>query len=427
MKIHLETLGCKLNQSEIEALARRFLASGHEIVREAAQADIVILNTCTVTHVAARKSRQALRRLRRDNPNAFLIATGCAAEMSAAELASIANVDLVIGNPAKENIPDILATSVPSYSCAPGDAGSKRLGPLSGALLRTRALIKIQDGCNNACTYCLVWKARGRAKSRPRAEIIDEIRARAADGYLEAVLTGVHVGSYGREFGDSLVGLVQATLKETDIARLRLSSIEPWDFDPALLSLWPEKRLCRHLHLPLQSGCDATLRRMGRRYSTREFAEIVTRARQSVPEMAVTTDVIVGFPGETDAEFAASLEFVRQQHFARVHVFPYSIRPGTLAAEMPDQLNPEEKEARSRAMQMVGDESLRAFQEQFLGQVFDVLWENRQRRGDTEPLWKGLTDNYIPAVTPSAESLANTIRPARLLSWQEEAVLAELQ
>ena len=426
MKIHLETLGCKLNQSEIEALARRFLASGHEVVREAAQADIVILNTCTVTHVAARKSRQALRRLRRDNPDAFLIATGCAAEMSAAELASATEVDLVIGNRAKEDIPALLAASVAGYSCAPGSLGGAELGPLS-ATLRTRALIKIQDGCDNACTYCLVWKARGRAKSRPRTEIIDDIRARVADGYLETVLTGVHVGSYGCELGDSLVGLVQAVLKETDVARLRLSSIEPWDFDSALLSLWPDKRLCRHLHLPLQSGCDATLRRMGRRYSTREFAEIVTKARQAMPEMALTTDVIVGFPGETDADFAASLEFVHQQRFARVHVFPYSIRPGTLAAEMPDQLSPEVKEARSRAMQAVGDESLRAFQEQFLGQAFDVLWENRQRRGEAGPHWKGLTDNYIPVVTQSAEPLANQIRPARLTVWQEDAVLGELQ
>ncbi len=432
MKIYLLALGCKLNQSEIDALARRFLAAGHEIVLDAEEAEVCILNTCTVTHIASRKSRQALRRLRRANRSAFLVATGCYAEISPQEIKALGGVDMIAGNDDKERIPALLASRIPHLaSAAPmGPANSaQKAGPLSSATPRTRAFVKIQDGCDNACTYCIVAKARGAAVSRPYPEVLGEIRERLSEGYKEVVLTGVHIGAYGRERGESLAGLVQKILAETAVPRLRLSSIEPWDFSHDLLAFWRDSRLCRHLHLPLQSGCDATLQRMGRRYTAQQYAEIVRQARAIVADIAITTDVIVGFPGESEGEFAASLEFVKQQGFARLHVFPYSLRQGTPAAMMPHQMRPEEKEARSKIMQQAGREGTRRSQEQYLGRIFAVLWENQvEAQGPSGlPVWRGLTDNYIPVFVESSRILANVIAPARLVALRPAGVWAEVQ
>jgi len=430
MRIYLLALGCKLNQSEMDALARQFLAAGHEIVPDIKEADVCILNTCTVTHIASRKSRQALRRLRRANGSAFLVATGCYAEISPREIEALGDVDMIVGNNDKERLLAILSSRIAGLSsAAPVDLAAQKAGPYSSVSPRTRAFVKIQDGCDNACTYCIVAKARGAAVSKPQEQVLDEIRARLEDGYKEIVLTGVHIGAYGHEWGASLTGLVQKILAETVVPRLRLSSIEPWDFSDNLLALWCDPRLCRHLHLPLQSGCDATLQRMGRRYTTRQYAEIVAATKAAVPALAITTDIIVGFPGETDAEFAASLEFVRRQEFARLHVFPYSLRPDTPAAAMPNQIAPEVKEMRGKAMRQAGREGMRRFQERFLGSVLSVLWENQvAAQGPSHfPVWRGLTDNYIPAFVESDRSLANMILPARLMALRADGVWAEPQ
>ena len=412
MRVYLKSLGCKLNQSEMEALARQLIAAGHELVASAEAADLCVLNTCTVTHVAARKSRRTTHRLRRLNPDAYLIVTGCYAELTTEPF----EADLVVGNADKSRLLDL----VQSAGFQPPATGHQQLvADIRPLLARTRAFVKIQDGCDNACTYCIIRVARGRQRSRPRDEILDEVRARVAEGYKEIVLTGVHIGAYGRDAGGDSQGdlrsLVRAILKDTAVPRLRLSSIEPWDISPAFFDLWQDPRVCRHLHLPLQSGCDATLQRMGRRYTTATFAQIVTAAREAIPGIAITSDLIVGFPGESEDEFAASCEFVTRMAFSRLHVFPYSMRPGTPAAAMPDQVPHTVKKARARQMITRGQQMAARFQQEFVGQTLDVLWEHR-RNAARGCAWSGLTDNYIRVTAISKDDLTNALLPTRLIA-----------
>ncbi|MGD2206244.1 MAG: MiaB/RimO family radical SAM methylthiotransferase, partial [Anaerolineae bacterium] len=296
MHVYVSSLGCKLNQSEMDSLAAQLAQSGHEVVASPAEADLCVLNTCAVTHVAARKSRQALRRLHRENPSARLVATGCYAELTPADLRGLPGVEAVAGNQDKGRLPALIGNDrVPDLQSTNP--------PISTS--RTRALVKIQDGCDNACTYCIIRVARGPQRSRPPDEVLADVQRRLAAGHKEIVLTGVHIGAYGRDqdgdLGTDLWALVTRLLgmAESDIPRLRLSSIEPWDLPRETFRLWEEPGLCRHLHLPLQSGCDGTLQRMNRRYTTAEFAALVAAARDAIPDLAVTTDVIVGFPGET--------------------------------------------------------------------------------------------------------------------------------
>jgi threonylcarbamoyladenosine tRNA methylthiotransferase MtaB len=450
MKIHLSSLGCKLNQSEMDDLALRLVEAGHVLVAAPGDADVCILNTCAVTHVAAQKSRQALGRLHREGPGARLIVTGCYAELAAAELARLPGVEWVAGNRDKDRLADRIGPpSFPpslrsgQYSSptaagegsepalwhemktATGSVGPAAAGGRSGG--RTRALVKIQDGCDNACTYCIVRVARGPQRSRPAADVLADVRARVEAGYREIVLTGVHIGAYGRDLAPvarpgreheatgGLWALAGRLLAETGVERLRLSSIEPWDLPEEALRLWADPRLCRHLHLPLQSGSDAVLRRMARRYTAAEFAALVAAARAAIPGLAVTTDVIVGFPGETEAEFAESLAFVRAMAPARVHVFPFSAREGTPAAQMPGAVPPAVKAARARAMRAAGAEGELAFRRSLLGQTLPVLWETA-RPGDGALVWTGLTDNYVRVEAAWPGSLANTITPTRLVA-----------
>ena len=425
MRVYLKRVGCKLNQSEIEALARGFVKAGHQLVQSSKEADLCVVNTCTVTQAADKKSRQLIRRLRRANPTARLIVTGCYAEMSPQEIRAIGEVDLIVGNEDKEHLVE-LAESLERES-SDSRALALNLKPQTSnfklQMGHTRAFVKIQDGCNNHCAYCIVSLARGRERSWPRQNILAEIEALVAAGCKEVVLTGVHIGGYGRDLGTDLEQLVEDILTETTLPRLRLSSIEPWDLEPSLLSLWENPRLCRHLHLPLQSGCDATLQRMGRRYTTSEYADLVATARQSIPDLAVTTDVIVGFPGETAEEFATSLSFVEEMEFARIHVFKYSPRPGTAAAEMSHQVPYAEKKRRSEAMLELAQESSQRFWHKFLGRRMEVLWEMRCK-GDKHA-WSGLTDNYIRVMTRSELNLANTITSTKLVGLVEGGMRGE--
>jgi threonylcarbamoyladenosine tRNA methylthiotransferase MtaB len=420
MKIHLSSLGCKLNQSEMEALANRLAASGHQIVALPAEADLCVLNTCAVTHVAAQKSRQALRRLHRESPAARLVATGCYAELAPADLRDLPGVHLVAGNRDKERLAELL-----------GDR-DRGLAPVVFHLprSRTRAFVKIQDGCDNSCTYCIIHLARGPQWSRPADQILAEVRARLVAGYQEIVLTGVHIGAYGRDRSNSgpageLWDLVARILAETGVPRLRLSSIEPWDLPERAFRLWDDPRLCPHLHLPLQSGSDATLHRMARRTDTTRFAALIDAARAAIPDLAVTTDVIVGFPGETGQEFAASLAFVQAAGFARVHVFPYSRRPGTPAALMPDQVPSRVKAERAAAMRAVASSSACSFRRRFVGRTLAVLWESC--RGGEVPVWSGLTGNYMRVEAASAANLHNTLTSTRLLSLVGERLRGEIE
>jgi threonylcarbamoyladenosine tRNA methylthiotransferase MtaB len=419
MRIYVSSLGCKLNQAEMDALAARLALEAHELVALAAEAELCVLNTCAVTQVAAQKSRQALRRLHRDNPRARLVATGCYAELSPGDLEQLPGVERVVCNADKPDLASILGLVVPGPVAVPADFPP----PASIAIPRTRALVKIQDGCDNGCAYCIIHVARGPQHSRPAGEILAEVRARLAAGHHEIVLTGVHVGAYGRDRCSTrtnnatvdLWGLVRRILDETDVRRLRLSSIEPWDLPPRALALWRDPRLCRHLHLPLQSGSDATLARMGRRYTTAHFAALVESARAAIAGLAVTSDVIVGFPGETEADFNESLDFVRQMRLALMHVFPYSPRAGTPAAQMPNAVPAKLKAARAKRMRDIADDSSQAFRRRFVGRDVEVLWESCRLVG-AGTVWRGLTDHYlrVEAPAPPGQTLGNRFGRVRI-------------
>jgi threonylcarbamoyladenosine tRNA methylthiotransferase MtaB len=321
--------------------------------------------------------------------------------------------DLIVTNERKGDLVSLVEEQVDVWALC-GNLPGRPPASSDATISRTRPLVKIQDGCDNACTYCIVHILRGRQRSRPRKEILAEVAGWVRQGYHEVVLTGVHVGSYGQDSGDSLIGLVRTILSDSPPDRLRLSSIEPWDLTPEFFTLWEDPRLCRHLHLPLQSGCDATLRRMNRHYTAAQFAALMTQARRAMPGLAVTTDIIVGFPGETEDEFETSVAYVEQMAFARAHVFPYSERPGTPAATMPDQVELQLRRRRAKRMREVAGRGSEMFRRQFLGRTLLVLWETRLADG----WWSGLTDNYIRVYAKSEEDLANALRPTRLTGLQ---------
>jgi threonylcarbamoyladenosine tRNA methylthiotransferase MtaB len=308
----LDFLGCKLNQAEIQLMAERLAAAGYRIVPPEEKADIYVLNTCTVTHVADRKSRHLLNLARRRNPAAQLIAVGCYAERAPGALSRIEGVELVLDNEQKWRLPELLETVTPP-------APSSRRPLPSGE--RARAFLKVQDGCRSFCAYCVVPLVRSREASVPAAQVLAQIRQRLAAGFKEVVLTGTEIGAY-RSGSITLKGLLERILAETDVTRLRLSSLQPGHIAPGFIALWKNPRLCPHFHLSLQSGSDAVLKRMKRRYTTGDYCRTVALIRGTVPDVAITTDVIVGFPGETEAEFKETCDFCRRMQFARIHVFP---------------------------------------------------------------------------------------------------------
>ena len=325
--VAIDTHGCKLNQADSEALARRFLRAGYGVVDPGESADIYVLNTCTVTHVADRKARHALRAALRRNPAATIIATGCYAQRDPQALSNVEGVAMVVGNADKYRLVEMVlaARGDPISTCAVGEEAPW----WPGALGRARAMVKIQEGCNQVCAYCIVPKVRGRERSIPPRVLIEEVGRRVREGYLEVVLTGTQLGSYGFDLeGADLCSLIRRILSETDVARLRVSSLQPQEFSPGLLELWEDPRLCPHFHIPLQSGSDSVLRRMQRRYDTDLYARVVEGIRAGLEGASVTADKIVGFPGETEEEFEESVAFASSMGFAGLHVFPYSTRPG---------------------------------------------------------------------------------------------------
>jgi threonylcarbamoyladenosine tRNA methylthiotransferase MtaB len=423
MKVYLETTGCRLNQSEIETIARQFRQGGHTIVSSAEEADLCVVNTCAVTSEATRSSRNLIRRLNRRNAQASIVATGCYAHLSPQIVGSLPGVTQVINNLDKDRFVP-LALHLDSQADV-FDREPLAREFLGGALGRTRAFVKVQDGCDNRCTFCVTTIARGPDRSRPLEEVLREIQALVAAGYQEAVLTGVHLGSYGHDRGEGLLGLVGAILDRTDIRRLRLSSLEPWDLSPRFFELWSDARLCRHLHLPLQSGCDATLKRMARRTTQARFRELVSAARAQIPDLAVSTDVIVGFPGESEAEFEISSAFVREMEFMKLHVFRYSPRAGTAAARMPGQVPEAIKKARSAQLLALSDEGARRFCERFVGREVDVLWEQIAGASEAGFCNTGLTDNYLRVEMESPTVLTNTITTVRLAAVTGHVFRAE--
>ena len=414
-KVALDTVGCKLNQAEVEFLARKLAEAGYRLVSPTDRADIYILNTCTVTHIADRKSRHLLRLAHRRNPEARLIATGCYAQRAPRELAQIDGVDLVLDNKQKPHLLRLLEQSgcLDRPVLAQPDSS-----PHKG--FRTRAFIKVQDGCNRFCAYCIVPLVRGREKSLPVEHVVTEVKQRIADGYKEVVLTGTEIGAYNCD-GNDLRKLLEHILAETEVTRLRLSSLQPQEISPELIGLWHDKRLCRHFHLSLQSGSDSVLSRMKRRYSISEYQQSVASIRAMMPEAAITTDLIVGFPGETEDEFGESYDLCRQMEFARIHVFPYSPRKETLAALMPGQVNERVKKQRSGKMLALAKESAQNFHQRFLGETMPVLWEKQ-----SDGIWSGLTDNYIKVYTKSDKDLTNQLLPVKLVKINGDGVWGKL-
>jgi threonylcarbamoyladenosine tRNA methylthiotransferase MtaB len=405
MKIYLDTIGCRLNQSEIETMARQFRAAGHEIVATAEHADMAVVNTCAVTNDAASVSRSKIRQIARAGVNE-IVATGCWTTLQPKEAAALPHVLNVVPNSQKDNlVAQTLNIHPSSFPLHPFDTEPISRIPLPGLHHRTRAFIKVQDGCDNQCTFCITTVARGEGRSRHIADVILDIQSALAGGTKEIVLTGVHLGSWGYDFNSHLSELIKAILRETDTPRLRLSSLEPWDLSTDFFSLWDDpstklrtgSRLMPHLHLPLQSGCESTLRRMARKTTPDSFRELVDAARDVMPDVAITTDIIVGFPGETEDEFAQTLDFVREINFADGHVFTYSPRPGTGAARMKGQVKPELRKMRNHILTDALAESAKSYREKFVGRTMSVLWESTSEMGEWGWQMEGLTENYLRA------------------------------
>ena len=409
MKIFLDTVGCRLNQAEIEIMAGQFRTAGHEIVAGAEHADLAVVNTCAVTAAAASDSRGMIRHVGRLGADRIVV-TGCWASLEPQAAAALPRVSNVVINQRKDNlVRDLLAPDRPLFEAEP-----LARTPLPGLRRRTRAFIKVQDGCDNRCTFCITTIARGRSRSRPIADVCRDIDAALAGGAREIVLTGVHLGAWGKDLGMDLRRLVHAVLSRTDVPRLRLSSLEPWDLDRAFFDLWEDPRLCPHLHLPLQSGCAATLRRMARRTTPRSFRLLLEAARDLIPEVAITTDVIAGFPGETEAEFEESLAFVREMEFAGGHAFTYSPRPGTAAARRPDQIATPIRSRRTRQYLEVFSEAGRRYRQPLVGRTKSVLWESVLPRQAGEWDLAGLTDNYVRVKAVSTEPRWNEFSDVRI-------------
>lgn len=411
MKVYLDTIGCRLNQAEIELYASQFRASGYTLVNDPGEADVVVINSCAVTSEASSDSRGKVRQAARAGAQNIVV-TGCYATLSPAETAALPGVTRVVANADKDTlVGDLLGVPTETFDLEP-----VAREPLPGIHHRTRAFIKVQDGCDNHCTYCITTVARGAGRSRPAADVLRDIQLARLGGAQEIVLTGVHLGSWGHDLSPRLHlrDLIRCVLDESDAPRLRLSSLEPWDLDREFFDLWRDERLCRHLHLPLQSGSANILRRMARKTTPESYAELAAHARVAAPEMAITTDVIVGFPGEGETEFEESLAFVRAIQFAGGHVFHYSPRPGTAAAGFPGKVAPAVSKERSARMREVFAESAAHYREQFIDRTMPVLWEATRAVGPQGWLLSGLTDNYLRVSAWSAKERLNQFSTVHL-------------
>lgn len=417
MKIFLDAIGCRLNQSEIEGFANQFKALGHQIVAHPSEADLAIVNTCTVTVKAAADSRKQIRRANREGAQA-VIATGCWVTLEPETAQGLPGVTKVVINSQKDAlVADILQVPLDEIAALPYIRE-----PLPGDRGRTRAFIKVQEGCDNHCTYCLTRLARGFSNSRGLPVIEKDIQAALDGGAQEIVLTGVQLGAWGRDFPkpQKLADLLDSILKNQQISRVRLSSIEPWDFDVKILDLWQDPRLCRHLHIPLQSGSDRVLTMMGRPITTADYQSLLDDIRAKIPEAALTTDVIAGFPGESEADFEATKALIKSVGFAGGHAFTYSPRPGTAAFSMEGRVLPVVAKSRNAELRVLFESAGQKFQERFIGRTMPVLWESRQQDQVGYRLFSGLTDNFIRVFVSSKSDLCNSISYVKLGAYNPE-------
>ena len=474
------TLGCKVNQADSEAIGEQMSAAGFAQRDFNDVADIYIVNTCTVTHMGDRSSRNMISQARRRHPDALLVVTGCYAELNPQAVAALPGVSLVVGNSAKGSLVEAIEAKRREEGAATLQDAHEHLAPVavypfrmlpvlpidaqhigsdvdsanigtdeeprpdnvSRSVLsieatnatasahmplysRTRVQMKVQDGCDNRCTYCIVPYVRGGSRSRSIASVVEHVQRKTRAGFKEVVLTGIHLGDYHpdgdeqRDLGD----LIAALLRETEMPRIRVSSLEPEDFRLEWLELWQDARMCRHLHLPMQSGSDAILRRMARRYNSARYARIVMTAKQLVPGMAISTDIITGFPGESDDDFEQTYRLAAELQFAKAHVFRFSPRQGTPAARMKGQIRDEVKKARSERLLALNEQDMRRFREKFAGETLEVLIE-----GVKHGCWEGLTDNYLRVELeglpgPAGRDWQNTLVKARLVQVVDDGVL----
>ena len=441
--VAIHTHGCKLNQADSQALARQFSEAGYRVVEPSSPADIIVLNSCTVTATADAKARQFLRAAKRRNPDAMVVATGCYAERAPGDLDKLEAVSLVLGNTAKPELvesvrnaleKETLSPSAPAPEVLPGRetlhlarerpyGGHLSIGEATARAGRTRAMVKIQEGCDQVCAYCIVPKVRGRERSIPAEKIVAEINRHTDEGCREVSLTGTQLGTYGFDIpGLDLAGLLGRILSETRVERLRVSSLQAHEITEQLLDMWGDTRLMRHFHIPLQSGSDHILRRMRRRYVTAQFRAALDMVRNRYPDAGITTDFIVGFPGESGEDFSCSRDFAADMRFADIHVFPYSPRPGTSSFHFGEQVTESDKRERMAEMLALSAGCRLQFRESQLGRVRPVLWEQSSRSGH----WTGLTDNYVRVRTASESDLGNRITGARLTGMDGDWVLAEV-
>ncbi|MCW3489323.1 tRNA (N(6)-L-threonylcarbamoyladenosine(37)-C(2))-methylthiotransferase MtaB [Dethiobacter alkaliphilus] len=422
------TLGCKVNQTETAALQNLFGEAGYETVPFEETADVYVINTCTVTHLSDRKSRQMIRRARRTNPDAVIVVTGCYAQVSADDIMEIPEVDLVIGTHSRHRLPELVQEAKKGrLNCvAPWEEkqGFEAM-PASQSGERTRAFLKVQEGCRQFCSYCIVPYARGPLHSRPPEDAAAEAERLAEQGFSEMVLSGVHLGSYGEDLPGELAlsDLIRELVTIEKIRRIRISSIEPTEITPDLIEvLLDYPKVCRHLHIPLQSGDDHVLRRMNRKYDSAEFLQLIRWLRAQIPEIAITTDVMVGFPGETDAQFEHTLEMVRKCGFSRIHVFKYSPRSGTPAAKFDEQISPQVKEERSRRLIELGEELAATFRRRFIGETVEVLFEESTEDGQIT----GLTEHYVRVTAEAPQAMLGQIAKVDILSDLKEGLLGKV-
>lgn len=419
MKIFLDSIGCRLNQSEIEKMALQFQAAGHELVDSAVKADVVVVNTCAVTVAAASDSRGKIRHAAREG-HARVIATGCWATLDPQAALQLPGVVEVVSNLEKDTlVSNLLEIPQTDFELEP----IQRMH-FAGVPLRTRAFIKAQDGCDNLCTFCITRLARGSAHSRPARQVLQDVQAAFSGGALEAILTGVQLGSWGKENfpRQHLDDLVRLVLKESSIPRVRLSSVEPWELGEGFLEIWKDGRVCRQLHLPLQAGSSGVLHRMARKTTPAAYAVLVRKAREICPEIAITTDLIAGFPGESEAEFEEGLQFIQQINFAEAHIFTYSLRPGTAAAQMKQITSREIRKQRAARLREVVQTSARHYRSTFIGKTLPVLWESAAELGLQGWRLSGWSDNYIRVEVVASEKLWNTISSVRVEGLTNEGV-----
>lgn len=403
MKVAFHTLGCKVNQYETEAMQKLFLSAGYELTEQFDTADVVVVNTCTVTALSSQKSRQMIRRAARANKNSVLAVVGCYAQNQPQEISKIDGVDIIIGTADRLKIVELVEEVLNKRGEKILQVGAVEnisdFEELPHTPQRTRAFLKIEDGCNNFCTYCIIPYVRGKVRSRSLESIRAECEQLAAAGYKEIVLTGIHIGAYGKDFSTktTLADAVKTVLDSANPLRLRLGSIESVEMTDELIDLLKnDRRICNHVHLPLQSGSDEILQAMHRPYTTKNFAKLTARLVEEIPDISIGTDLIVGFPGETEKHFAETLDFLQSQPFSKIHVFPFSAREGTLAATMDNQIDAQTKKFRVNKVLEIAKAKEKNFAEKLIGRTVEIIAET-----EDNGLVDGLTSNYVRLKIPA--------------------------